>query len=569
MPNPDDIDLLAGALAEDETQEPEYLPPSLTIEIGSGPGQWEPDMNPTQRDIFYDTTEIILGYAEKASGKSIIFANKIVKHCYEEWNALAVIITPSIRVGQEGIGQDLDTLVLPHWRDGTWVDGVQTYPGMGLEYKPGKMDPSTKDRHWWIGNKYGGWSKILLISIPYAEAIQARVKGPAPSLVYIDELTNCSSRDYFTYTHAQVNRRRNIRGTQHWMASCNPEGPSHWVFKVFWEDFKEGSEACQRLIDDGQKIKFRKWPKDKVEPGISRDSRVAVYHVPFQENEHRLPKAYATSLRANLASDPVEYDRLINGKWIDRPSGDAIFRKEYNDEQHLVGNLKDGTGIIPSPGFAIVMGWDPGPVNPCISYGQDLPTAGGDVWTLLDEVAVISQQIPLYLVVRQVLLKMQYWCDVVGYKFSFIHVADSSAFNQYRNNTGSYDVADIERISKEIIESDPMKFKDLTPIKMIECPKPPGSVEQRVRIVKEMLSRPNAFFLSAACRFSRDTFMQLESEKQAAGGKFNAALPFTPKKDRRGHIHMWDAISYPIYYYRLTNRKPAPPPPGAVSYKPL
>lgn len=506
------------------------------------------------------------GVINHNSGKSIGFLHKIVKHCYEEWNALVLIITPSVRTGQEGVGQDLDTLVLPHWKDGTLVDGVQTYPGMGLEYRPGRMDPSTKDRHWWVGNKYGGWSKILLISIPYAEAIEARIKGPAPSMVYIDELTNCSSRDYFTYTHAQINRRRNITGVQHWMASCNPEGPTHWVFKMFWEEFKEGSEACQRLLDDNQKISFRKWPKDKVEPGISRDSRVSVYHVPFRENEHRLPKQYATSLRANLASDPVLYDRLVNGQWVDRPSGDSIFCNNYGDDRHLIGSLKEKTGLAPSPGFPIVMGYDPGSVNPCIAFGQDLPTAGGDTWILFDEVAVIQQKIPLRLVVRAILVKMQYWCDVVGYRFSFTHISDSSAFNQYRNNTGSYDVLDIERISKEIIDAEPHKFKDLVPIRMIECPKPPGSVEQRVRIVRDMLDRPNEFFLSAACAFSRETFMKLESEKIPNGGKFNPSLPFTPKKDRRGHIHMFDALSYPIYYYRLTGKKPTVALPGSVSY---
>src|SRR5574344_922132 len=97
MARPDDIDLLAGALAEDETQEPEYLPPSLTVEIGSGHGQWEPDMNPTQRIGFYDPTEIILLYGPKGTGKSIGALHRIVRHCYEEWNALVVIITPSIR----------------------------------------------------------------------------------------------------------------------------------------------------------------------------------------------------------------------------------------------------------------------------------------------------------------------------------------------------------------------------------------------------------------------------------------------------------------------------------------
>ena len=565
MPSLDDIDVLAGALAEDdEITPPGKAPAKLGVEIG--PNGWEPDLNPTQREIFYDTTETILAYGEKGTGKSVGGLSRVVKHCYEEWNALVEILTPSIRTGQEGVGQDLDTLVLPHWRNGTWVDGKQTWPGMGLEYIPGRMDPSTKDRHWWVGNRYGGWSKILLISIPYPEAIQGRIKGPAPSMVYVDELTQCASKDYYTYTHAQINRRRNILGPQQWIASCNPEGPSHWVFKMFWEDFKEGSEACQRLIEDGQKLKYRRWPKDKMEPGISRIDSVAVYHVPFQENEHRLPKAYSIGLRRNLASDPIEYDRLINGKWIDRPSGDAIFKVNYGDEKHLRGNAKERTGLIPAAGFPLVLGYDPGSVNPCTSFLQAVPTVGGDSWLCFDEVAVVAQEIPLQLVVRQILLKLQYWCEVAAHKFSVIHVADSAAFNQYRNNTGSYDVAEFERISREIIAADPQKFSMVEPIRMVECPKPPGSVEQRVRTIKDILNRENEFFLSASCPFTREMFMQLESEKMATNGKFNPALPFTPRKDRRGHIHMFDALSYPIYYFKLTGRKPDAKAEGTVCY---
>jgi hypothetical protein len=194
--NQSDIDLLASVFVEDDP-EPEQKPNSAVVEIG--PSGFEPDLNRVQLKIFREDTEIILGFGEKGSGKSIGFLHKIVKHCYLEWNALAMMVSPSIRTGQEGIGQDLDTLVLPHWAE-----------RMGLEYKPGKMDPSTKDRVWWIGNRYGYWSKIMLISIPYTEAVQARVKGPAPSFIYIDELTNCPSREYFTYTHAQLNRRRDI-----------------------------------------------------------------------------------------------------------------------------------------------------------------------------------------------------------------------------------------------------------------------------------------------------------------------------------------------------------------------
>lgn len=107
-----------------------------------------PDLNTTQKKIFDDSAGFILGYGEKGSGKTIGFAHKLTRHLYEEENALVLIIAPSIRTGSEGIWHDLDTLVLPLWEE-----------GIGLEYTEAKLDPNTKDRHRWIRNRFGGWTR--------------------------------------------------------------------------------------------------------------------------------------------------------------------------------------------------------------------------------------------------------------------------------------------------------------------------------------------------------------------------------------------------------------------------
>ena len=82
-----------------------------------------PDLNPTQLKIFNDPAENILGHGEKGSGKSIGFGHKAIRHAYENAGALVLIITPMIRTGNEGIWHDLETFMLPEWRE-----------GMGLEY---------------------------------------------------------------------------------------------------------------------------------------------------------------------------------------------------------------------------------------------------------------------------------------------------------------------------------------------------------------------------------------------------------------------------------------------------
>ena len=194
-----------------------------TPEVTATP--WHPDLNPTQQKIFDDSSRFVLGYGEKGSGKTIGFGHKVIRHAYENNNALVMILSPSIRTGAEGIWHDLETLVIPAWTE-----------GIGLESSSAKLDPNTKDRHRWIGNRHGGWSKLLLISIPYAAAVETRIKGPAPSMIYVDELTQCDGKEYFTYPAAQLGRRRGIEGPQQYCASCNPEGPSHWVYRTFFED---------------------------------------------------------------------------------------------------------------------------------------------------------------------------------------------------------------------------------------------------------------------------------------------------------------------------------------------
>ena len=63
------------------------------------------------------------------------------------------------------------------------------------------------------------------------------------------------------------------------------------------------------------------------------------------------------------------------------------------------------------------------------------------------------------------------------HKFKYIHISDNSAFNQFRAKTGSYDVKDIEEISRDKAET-----FELDPIRMRPAPKFNGSVESRVRI---------------------------------------------------------------------------------------
>lgn len=482
-----EVTLDATALFK-ELEEPSDTPPPPRKPRSrlKEPAPWHPPLNPTQKLIFDDAAENVLGHGEKGSGKTIGFAHKIVRHAYENDNALVLIVAPSMRTGNEGIWYDLETLVLPQWRD-----------GIGLEYTTAKLDPNTKDRHRWIRNRFGGWSKLLLMSIPYASQVESRIKGPGPSMVYVDELTNCEGVEYYSYPAAQLGRRRDIAGPQQFCASFNPKGPSHWVYELFFVE--------------------------KVE-----DSDYHVYHVPIQENLHNLPKGYAERLKKIFASDPIEYKRLVLGEWIDRPTGDGLFKDYFIPTLHVHGDAKSGTGLTPIAGFPIIIGYDLGQVFNAITMLQLIPTKEGkNVWIVFDEVHHLHEKILYKRLAHEVIERLNFWRKLVGYDFQPIHITDESAVNQWRpGGEGSYDAWDFEKeYNKQSSKTE----------RLLGCPKGQGSVQARIRLLQAKLHQEE-LHISAVCKDTQDMLMMLETEKDN---------PDKPKRSK--YIHVFDSLTYPLF----------------------
>lgn len=473
---------------------------------------WTPDLNPTQARIFHDVAPFVLAYGEKGSGKSIGAEHKMVRHCYENWDALGLVVTPSIRTGKFGVVHDLETLILPAWED-----------GIGLEWIPSKLDPNTKDRIMKLGNRHGGWSTILQIAIPYAEAIASRVKGIHPSFILADELTDCESREYFTLLAAQLNRRRHIEGPQQYVATCNPKGPSNWVYQVFFED-----------------------PHDH-ETGL-KDPSFSVYHVPFRENSHRPEMAsYLSTLERAVKGDPIERARLIEGKWIERPTGDALFKEHYKTERHVVGDLSAGTGIMPVPWVPCTIGYDLGQVYSAAVFMQLVPLNTGNVWVVFDEICHLNEKILYKTMASEVVKRILEWNKAVGRNMSWEHIADDSAVNQWRPGSGgSYDAWEFEsEFNRAVL------LHGLPSMKMSGCPKGAGSVEARVRMTQGRLHQEK-LIVSAQCPTVQEMLLMLEGKKDE---------PLRPKKTSRGMIHVFDAMTYPILKYELGGAASAGSPP--------
>jgi hypothetical protein len=462
---------------------------------------WIPSLSKTQRVIFDDSSKYIMAYGERGTGKTYILGgHKLVRHCYENFNALALcVVGVKSQATMGGVWHKLQTEVLPLWAD-----------GLGINITEERQD-AQKNLYIDVQNRYGGYSRIVVISVPYGAFIRDRIKGFEPSYVFIDELTNLDTEDYFNAVVQQIGRRPGIRGPQQYTAACNPAGPSHWVYKRFFE------------------VPYRN--------GDYNDD-YSVYHLKIEENKHNLPDGYYDRVKEAVANDSIEEARMIRGEWIDRPLGEAIFRPYFIKNIHIVGDKK--RRILPNPDYPIICGWDPGSVNNAVIFLQCLAGADKTIWTCFDELVWINEKLPYTTIVPLIMRRMRYWNNRMDTKFTYEHISDNSAFNQFRAKTGSYDVKDIQNISADKADS-----FEMDPIRMKAAPKFSGSVESRVRILTAKLQKEE-FMVSSSCSSIIKMFHNLVAEK-GRDGKYDPSLPFKPK--RSIYIHPFDALTYPMIYY--------------------
>jgi hypothetical protein len=516
------------------------------------PKKWEPNHSPTQRDIFRDTSDVVGACAEKGTGKSIGFADKVIAHCYTEWDALYVIIGNSHRALAEGFCHDLTSFSLPRWKDGNrealfneddkgnLVEnpraGELMDAGIGLEYTGWKCDPNNKDLYLKIRNRFGGWSRIRVIAIPYGDMVQARVTNLNASGFYLEEATRCDTMAYYEYPAMQLNRRRGIKGPQQFCFSCNQDDPDHWVYTWMYKTVVVSKN------DPG-----RDWPKDPEKPGIRRDPDFAFYYLPFAENRRNIPKKYREVLAKTLKSNPILRARLMDGKWIAMPSGDALFKAEFVEDRHMKGDFEKKRGLVPIAGHPIVAGMDWGSRNFGLAFKQIIESEDGPFEITFDELTFYQEMHKTEHVARAILEKMRFWLmwlrEDTGDErsnWTWWFITGDDATTNYNPESGSIHARDLEDHMRKIAENDPQRYAGITIPRIRGCPRPKDSVGKRADLVAETLMSDMAV-VSAQCEGVRGMFFHLSRDKDN---------PSHPQKGNRW-IHIFDGYSYPTYYRRF------------------
>lgn len=496
-----------GGMLQEESDQQEVLEPEVV---------WHPSLGETQTEIFNDPSRWMLISGERGTGKTYGVLHKILRHCYEEQNALVLIVV-GIRsqATQGGAWDKLQLQVAPEWKQ-----------GMGLEVTDERRDEQ-QYRYVHVKNMHGGWSKVTLVSFPWDNQVAGRIRGFEPSMVFVDELTTIGGPVFFDAISQQLGRRPGIVGPQQYIAATNPDGPRHWVHKRFIDG------PYGEAIDEDGKV---------ISPEGEWDERYSYYQLSIHENKHNLPPGYYQQIIEATKNDPIEYRRLVLGEWIDRPDGEALFAETFDPEVHVVKGKKRGNQraqqVCPLPQFPLVVGYDLGQTSNAITFTQPILSKDrGIVWLVFDEIVITNKKVPYDILVRALLRKMRGWERISRQHLRWYHVSDDSAFNQYRpGDGGSYDHLQVKRESEKYYK----EFELEGPITMVPAPKFNGSKEARVRITMQIL-REQRFLISQKCDAHINMLMSLQSEKSAAD-KYDPTAAMKPK--RSIHLHPFDSMSY-------------------------
>lgn len=470
--------------------------------------EYVPGLGPSQMEAYLAKERNILMYGERFSGKTHTLNHRLVRHCWRHFDAHALLVVGVQSQGKVGgAWHDLQDLILPDWKE--------NQPGFDYSIA---FEDSMKLQMVWIRNRYRGSCLLQLMSFPHGAKLKSRVRGISVSAMGVEEIVGIGGDEYFKLLSQQVGRRRNIPKSEQWYAAtCNPDGPSHWVHKTFFQ-----------LPE--QKPEFR--------------HLFRTIHLPFTENPTPDAQEYKEHVMVATEGDPVEQDRLLHGKWVDRVPGEALFGRYFVPEIHVRGDWAKSTTLIPKRGMQCANGYDVGDVNHAVVLGQPITLNNGKrIWSIFDEVVYVGKEIPHEDLTEEVMEAMNEWGVVTDSRLPFKHISDRSAFDRFRGGTGSRDYRLIQNHSKKLYEESPDRFGALLePIKrIVPCPKLAGSVKDRIKLLRRLL-RDEEIYVGAKCKHVIDMLTYIVSEKDDV---------WEPKRDSSGRIHVFDALTYMLLYYDL------------------
>ncbi len=522
-----DLKYLVGYGLDAIEEEPEFPETKETPPPCDNKELWWPNIYPKTMEFFNSYTKYCLVYGERYSSKSWTSGHKAIRHAWENWDALVVFVSFSIFGTSGGIWEDVEKFILPEWEE-----------NIGLKWVGPRQDQA-KNSYIKVANRYGGWSTLMMKSIPHGSVIDQRFKQIRPSMIVFDEITETEDESYFTKLAQQLGRRKFIKHQQ-FIATCNPppQGEDHWVYRRW---FKEP----EKEEDKGT------WQKN-----------YAKWHFPMSQNVNANDlDGYLANLKDLVRDDPSAYARLVEGRWVKQMTGIGIFKEYWMPRIHIKGGM-DGSNrrqLIAFPGHPITAGYDLGKTNQGIVFQQFVPipkrTAEGGTeyefgWIVLDELVTVGKKIPFHVLVEMILEKQNTVVQTAALRHNmdyeqakkslrYEHISDSSSWN-FDPGSGLDEHELIAELSKAEFEKNRHKYPYLSgPIVMQATPKGANSIMWRVRQLIEKLQREQ-IYVDAGCKNVIDMFVNITAKKDSI---------FEPES-RNQYKHCLDALTYPHFFYQ-------------------
>lgn len=186
--------------------------------------------------------------------------------------------------------------------------------------------------------------KVLLIGANNEQA-RTKIQGLTLAGAYVDEVATMPESFW-----DMLVSRMSVEGARIW-ATCNPEGPRHWL-KRKWLDRAKLWIDGDGVFHDRRKM-FRDLPEDHP------DRPLDLHRVTFtlDDNAHNLPAGYVANTKASYSG--MFYLRMILGRWA---LADGVIYDAFDHGRHVVKHAD-----LPAMSRVLALG---------IDYGTTNPTAG-------------------------------------------------------------------------------------------------------------------------------------------------------------------------------------------------
>lgn len=299
-----------------------------------------------------------------------------------------------------------------------------------------------------------------------------------------------------------------------WIGDTNPsdEGEDSWIYNLWYKRRTE-------ILTTNDKDK----PSDEFALSLRRITFALTDNLLLTEAERVV-------LKQLYADDPGESAREYDGLWV---KGHGNKGKHFSDlfshSVHVIGDNENSMIELHSSTETLYSGWDLGSaVNHAAVLMEKRLIRSQDgerewpVFSVLDELLYTDEQKTTAELGLEMLDKMRAIEDDYGRQFTWVHYSDDTAINVWRPSSGTFDYLEILSVTDN-------------QIRLLGVPKPQGSVQARVRLLRRLL-REHRFYVSASCK---GVISMIENCKKGSTTRDYV--------EWNEHKHMFDAVSYVLF----------------------